>query len=134
MVPADRTATTLADLRGGKIGVAGGPLDKSWIIPRAYAEQAHGLDLAAETEQVFGAPPLIFKSALDGEFDGAVNFWHFMPGMKAAGMTDLISVFDAVVALGLDTASTRISRASLPSASSGGSRWRGHWRQSPTCC
>jgi NitT/TauT family transport system substrate-binding protein len=37
MEPAESAATTLADLRGGKIGVAGGPLDKSWIILRAYA-------------------------------------------------------------------------------------------------
>jgi NitT/TauT family transport system substrate-binding protein len=31
-----------------------------------------------------------------------VNFWHFMARMKAAGMTELISVSDAAGALGLD--------------------------------
>ena len=30
MVPKDSTAKTLADLDGKKIGIAGGPLDKSW--------------------------------------------------------------------------------------------------------
>jgi NitT/TauT family transport system substrate-binding protein len=102
MVPADSTAKTLADLKGGKIGIAGGPLDKSWIILRAYAEKFHGMDLATETEQVFGAPPLIFKSGLSGETDGAVNYWHFMARMRAAGMTDLITVAEAAEALGLD--------------------------------
>lgn len=102
MVAADSPATTLADLRGGKIGIAGGPLDKSWIILRAYAEKFHGMDLAAETEQVFGAPPLIYKSALGGEVDGAVNYWHFMARARAAGMRDLISVAEAAEALGLD--------------------------------
>ncbi len=102
MVPAGSTAKTLADLKGGKIGIAGGPLDKSWIILRAYAEKFHGMDLETETEQVFGAPPLIYKSGLDGEIDGAVNYWHFMARMRAAGMTDLITVAEAAEALGLD--------------------------------
>jgi len=102
MVPADSSAQTLADLKDGDIGIAGGPLDKSWLVLRAYAQQAHQMDLAAETEQVFGAPPLIFKQAVDGEMAGAINYWHFMAKMKAAGMRELISVSDAAEALGLD--------------------------------
>jgi NitT/TauT family transport system substrate-binding protein len=102
MVPADSTAETLADLAGGKIGVAGGPTDKSWLLLRAYAEQAYGVDLAAETEAVFGAPPLIFESARAGEFVGAINFWHFLAKMEAAGMRELVSVSTAAEALGLD--------------------------------
>ncbi|MBD3624513.1 MAG: ABC transporter substrate-binding protein [Rhodobacteraceae bacterium] len=102
MVPADSSAQTLADLKGGDIGIAGGPLDKSWLVLRAYAQQAHQMDLAAETEQVFGAPPLIFKQAVDGKMAGAINYWHFMAKMKAAGMRELISVSDAAEALGLD--------------------------------
>jgi len=103
MVPEDSTAQSLADLKGGKIGIAGGPLDKSWLILQAYAQQEHGFDLAAETEQVFGAPPLIFKTALQGELDGAINFWHFMAKMGAAGMRSVVSVTDAAEALGLDS-------------------------------
>ena len=62
MVPQDSAVTSLADLDGGKIGIAGGPLDKSWLILRAYAQKNHDMDLVAQTEQVFGAPPLIFGS------------------------------------------------------------------------
>ena len=102
MVAADSDAQTLEDLKGGAIGIAGGPVDKSWLILRAYAQQEYGMDLAAETEQVFGAPPLIMKSAMSGETDGAINFWHFMAKMKAAGMRELISVDTAAEALGLD--------------------------------
>ena len=101
MVPKDSPAKSLADLEGGKIGIAGGPLDKSWLILQAYA--AHqGFDLAANSEQVFGAPPLIFKTALQGELDGAINFWHFMAKMEASGMRKLIDVATAAEALGLD--------------------------------
>ncbi|MGY9047088.1 hypothetical protein P775_04755 [Puniceibacterium antarcticum] len=102
VVPEDSTASTLQDLRDGKIGIAGGPLDKSWLILRAYAQQEYGMDLKADTEQVFGAPPLIFKSGLSGDLDGAINFWHFLAKMKAGGMRELISVEAASTALGLN--------------------------------
>ncbi|MCA0943240.1 ABC transporter substrate-binding protein [Salipiger pacificus] len=102
LVPGGSDAETLADLKGGKIGIAGGPLDKSWLILRAFAQQEYGMDLKAETEQVFGAPPLIFKSGLSGDYAGAINFWHFLAKMKAAGMRELISVETAAEALGLD--------------------------------
>lgn len=103
MVPADSDAQSLADLKGAKIGIAGGPLDKSWLILQAYAEQEYGIDLQAETEQVFGAPPLIFKTAIKGDLDGAINFWHFLAKMEAGGMKPLVSVDQAAEALGLDT-------------------------------
>lgn len=103
VVPGNSAATTLEDLKGGKIGIAGGPLDKSWLILQAYAKQEYGFDLKAETEQVYGAPPLIFKSGLGDEYAGAINFWHFLAKMKAAGMKELISVETAGQALGLDT-------------------------------
>ncbi|WP_210530282.1 ABC transporter substrate-binding protein [Rubellimicrobium arenae] len=102
MVAADSPAQSLRDLEGGKIGIAGGPVDKSWLILRAYAQQEYGMDLAADTEQVFGAPPLIYETALSGDLDGAINFWHFQAKMEAAGMRELISVEDAATALGLD--------------------------------
>lgn len=101
MVPKDSPAQSLADLKDGKIGIAGGPLDKSWLILQAYAAQ-QGFELADNTEQVFGAPPLIFKTALQGELDGAINFWHFMAKMEASGMRKLIDVSAAAEALGLD--------------------------------
>ncbi|ETX29586.1 ABC transporter substrate-binding protein [Roseivivax isoporae] len=102
LVPGDSTAQSLRDLAGGKVGIAGGPLDKSWLILRAYAQRLHEMDLEAETEQVFGAPPLIFKTGLSGELDGAINFWHFLAKMKAGGMRELVNVDTAAVELGLD--------------------------------
>jgi NitT/TauT family transport system substrate-binding protein len=102
VVKDDSGIKALPDLAGKKIGIAGGPLDKSWLILRAYAKQQHGMDLAAETEQVFGAPPLIFKSAFSDETAGTINFWHFLAKMKAKGMREVISVADAAAALKLD--------------------------------
>ncbi len=102
VVGQESTAQSIADLKDGKIGIAGGPLDKSWLILQAYAQQEYGMDLKASTEQVFGAPPLIFKSALTGEVGAAINFWHFMAKMEASGMRKLVDVETAATALGLD--------------------------------
>ncbi|TVP72427.1 MAG: ABC transporter substrate-binding protein [Rhodobacteraceae bacterium] len=103
MVPAGSEAQRLEDLAGQQIGIAGGPQDKSWLILRAYAAQ-QGFDLMAETEQVYGAPPLIFQTARGGDLGGAINFWHFMAKQEAAGMRHLISVAEAAEALGMDPA------------------------------
>lgn len=102
MVAGDSPAKTLADLKGLKIGVAGGPIDKSWLILRAWAQKIEGFDLASETEQVFGAPPLIYKAALGGEVQAAVNFWNFGARMEAAGMRTLVTIPDLAADLGLD--------------------------------
>lgn len=100
LVGTDSAAEELGDLVGSKIGIAGGPLDKSWLILQAYAAE-QGIDLAGSTEQVFGAPPLIFKTALQGETDAAINYWHFMAKMEAGGMRKLVDVADAAEAMGL---------------------------------
>lgn len=102
LVPKTSTAASLSDLKGGKIGIAGGPLDKSWLLIQALARKQHGLDLAKEAEALFGAPPLIQQMALRGEMAAAINFWHFAARMEAAGMRRLVDVADAARSLGLD--------------------------------
>lgn len=101
MVKPDSGITSLAGLEGKKIGIAGGPLDKSWLILQAYAEKTAGIELGTATKQEFGAPPLMFKSALTGEVDAVINFWHFQAKAKAAGLVELVSVQDAAETLGL---------------------------------
>lgn len=103
VVPADSPVQTLPDMKGRKLGIVGGPLDKSWLILQAYAAQVHGFNLSEETEQVFGAPPLMFKVGLTGETDGVINFWHFLAKMKAEGMREVITVSEATNALGLNS-------------------------------
>jgi NitT/TauT family transport system substrate-binding protein len=102
MVKSDSPIKSLADLSGKKIGIAGGPVDKSWLLLRALAAKRSGSNLANETEQVFGSPPLIFKSALSGDVDAAINFWHFGAKMKATGMREVMSVSQAAIELGLN--------------------------------
>jgi NitT/TauT family transport system substrate-binding protein len=91
---------TIADLKGKKIGVAGGALDKSWLLIQALARRDHGLDLPAVSDVVFGAPPLISQKAIQGELDAVLNFWHFCARLEADGFRRLISAGNAQMALG----------------------------------
>ncbi len=100
MVPADSPIKTLTDLKGKKLGVAGGPLDKSWLLILAYALRTANLDLRSETQQVFGAPPLLAEKAKQGEIDAVLNFWPYAARLEALGFKQLIGIEDVVRELG----------------------------------
>lgn len=100
MVPQNSDIQTLADLKGKNIGVAGGPLDKSWLLLQGMASQDHQLDLAGENDIAFGAPPLLAEKAKDGELDAVLNYWHFCARLEADGFRRLVSAEEAANALG----------------------------------
>src|SRR5438309_8688385 len=56
MVPNASSIRTLADLRGRKLAVAGGPIDKNWLLLRAAMKQ-DGTDPKSESSIGYAAPP-----------------------------------------------------------------------------
>jgi len=100
MVKQDSPILAIADLKGRKLGIAGGALDKSWLLIQAMARRDHGIDLSAESEVVYGAPPLLSEKAKQGELDAVLNYWHFCARLEADGFRRLIGVGDAEKALG----------------------------------
>jgi NitT/TauT family transport system substrate-binding protein len=94
---------TVADLAGRKIGVAGGPVDKSWLIARAYAKSEYGVDLNSSATPQFAAPPLINHLMLDGRLPAAINFWQYDARLAAQGMQPLITVEQMLKGLGVET-------------------------------
>lgn len=108
MVAGDSELQSLADLKGQTLGVAGGPLDKSWLLLQGMARQEHGLDLAAENDVVFAAPPLLAEKARSGELDAVLNYWHYSARLEADGFRRLISAEDAANALGASGAVSAI--------------------------
>ncbi len=94
---------TLVGLKGKKIGVAGGPTDKSWVLFQALARQDFDFDLATQAEPVFAAPPLLSEKMGTGEIDAVITFWHFAAKLRANGGRDIATVADAAASLGLDT-------------------------------
>lgn len=101
MVREDSPIKSLADLKGAKIGVAGGPLDKSWLFLAAYARKHYSFNLREETNQIFGAPPLLTQKAIQGELDAVLNYWHYCARLEAAGFRRVIEVQDAAKGLGV---------------------------------
>jgi NitT/TauT family transport system substrate-binding protein len=99
MVKADSPVKNLSDLKGRVLAVAGGPLDKSWLIVRAAALR-HGIDLKREATLQYGAPPLMFQKTEQGEADANLNFWNFCARLEASGFRSLLDVRDAERELG----------------------------------
>ena len=101
MVRPDAGIDGLADLQGRKVGVAGGPVDKSWLLLQAYAKR-QGLDLLSTVEPSFGAPPLLNELIKRGDLPAVLNFWHYNARLAAQGMRALVTVADILPALGIE--------------------------------
>jgi NitT/TauT family transport system substrate-binding protein len=99
MAPAQSPIRDVADLKGKRIAVAGGPIDKSWLLLRALGLRS-GLDLKAETKVVYGAPPLLSEKALQGETDATLTFWNFCADLEARGQKRAIQMDDVLHRLG----------------------------------
>jgi NitT/TauT family transport system substrate-binding protein len=108
MVHPDRGIAALPDLKGRKLGVAGGPLDKSWLILQGLAQQKYGMDLKTAVEPVYGAPPLLTEKLRSGELDAVLNYWHFCARLEAAGFPQLVGVNEAQEALGVPASAPQL--------------------------
>ena len=83
---------SVTDLKGKRIGIAGGPLDKSWLILRAWYRMKHGVDLDDDSQPVFAAPPLLSEQLRAGDLDAVLTFWPYAARLEAAGYRRLSDV------------------------------------------
>ena len=100
MVKADSPIQGLKDLAGKRLGVAGGPLDKNWLLLKAQARAAADLDLESKAEIAYGAPPLITLKLEQGELDAALTYWTYCARLQAKGFRRLIGADDIMRAFG----------------------------------
>src|SRR5712664_2901924 len=99
MVPASSPLRSVADLKGRKLAVAGGPIDKSWLLLQARAKQ-DGVNLKSDSTIAYGAPPLLAAKMLDGEMDATINYWNFSAALEAKGFRRLVGIEDLLPKLG----------------------------------
>lgn len=92
---------SVADLKGKRIGIAGGPLDKSWLILRAWYRVKHGVDLGENAEPVFAAPPLLSEQLRTGDLDAVLTFWPYAARLEAAGYRRLSDVESLLLDFGI---------------------------------
>jgi NitT/TauT family transport system substrate-binding protein len=101
VVRRDSAIHGLADLTGKRLGVAGGPMDKSWLIVQATARRTAGIELITSAKIDYGAPPLLGAKLQQGELDAVLTFWNFAATLEAEGCVQILSVANCAAALGL---------------------------------
>lgn len=101
MVPKDSSIRALADIGGAKIGIAGGPLDKSWLLAQAFLKQRGQAKAYQDAVLTFGSPPLLNQLLLRGEMDGVITYWHYAARLQAAGLRRVVGVGELAKALGV---------------------------------
>jgi NitT/TauT family transport system substrate-binding protein len=99
MVPAASPVRELRDLAGRKLAVAGGAIDKSWLLLQAAMRQ-DGIDLKTAATIAYGAPALLAEKTLQGEMDATLNFWNFCAALEAKGLRRVIGIEDILPRLG----------------------------------
>lgn len=93
---------TLADLRGKRIGVAGGPDGLGWQLLQQVAA-AQGINLAGDATVQYAAPPLLSQALRRGQVDALLTFWHFSARLRGeGGVRTAFGLSDLVGTLGLD--------------------------------
>ena len=100
IAPAGSPVIGPGDLPGRRLGIAGSPLDKSWLLLRAHAARNLGIDLDAACDKTFGPPPLLAELAAAGRLDAVLTYWPFAARAEAAGARTVLAMESVVVALG----------------------------------
>jgi NitT/TauT family transport system substrate-binding protein len=101
VVPANSPIQSVKDLNGKRLGIAGGELDKNWLLLQALA-QKESLDLNKTVEKTFGAPPLISEQLKQNRVDAALTYWHFAARLEAAGYRQIIDGRGILKGLGIE--------------------------------
>lgn len=100
MVAANSPIHSVTDLKGKRLGIAGGELDKNWLLLQALAKQQQ-LDLNTSVEKIFGAPPLINEQIKQNRVDAVLNYWHFAARLEAQGYRQIIDGRGILKGLGI---------------------------------
>ena len=103
LVAAHSTINSLADLSGKKLGIAGGELDKNWLLLQALG-QRQGLDLNNTVQKVYGAPPLLNQQLQEQRLDALLTYWQFGVRLETQGYRQLVGGEDILRQLGVSDA------------------------------
>lgn len=102
VVPADSSIGSFASLRGRRLGVAGGAIDKNWLLLQAVAAREEGMQLAEAGDVVFGAPPLLRSELEAGRVDAVLTYWQDVAMLEASGFRKLTDTEAVAKRLGID--------------------------------
>ncbi len=89
VVTANSSIHEIKDLIGKRVGIAGGELDKNWLLLQAVAGK-ESVDLSRAIEKSFGAPPLINEQLKNQRVDAVLTHWHFAAQLESQGYKQLL--------------------------------------------
>ncbi len=101
VAPPGSPVRAVRDLAGRRLGIAGSPIDKSWLILRAYMQRTLNIDLDKGAAKTYGPPPLLAEQLAQGRLDAVLTYWPFAARAEAAGQRRVLAMEDAVEALGI---------------------------------
>lgn len=102
MVAPSSPIQKLEDLKGKTLGVAGGAIDKSWLLLRAYTKKELGTDIAELARPSYGAAPLLTEETRSGRLDAVLNFWTYAARLRGDNYRTVIEMDDVLQALQID--------------------------------
>jgi NitT/TauT family transport system substrate-binding protein len=100
VAPPHSPVAALQDLRGRRLGVAGSPVDKSWLLLRLLALRRHRFDPGDAARVAYGAPPLLNEQLVAGRLDAVLTYWPFVARLEASGMRSVLPMEEVLRALG----------------------------------
>lgn len=86
----------LSDIK--TLGVAGGANDKNLLVFKAYLAN---LEQPLPEQVKFAAPPLLNQMISKGQFDAAMNFWHYNARLSAKGFVNVLPTSEMLSELGI---------------------------------
>ena len=100
VVPENSSIHSLADLKGKRLGIAGGELDKNWLLLQALAQKQQ-LNLAEAVEKTYAAPPLLNEQIKQDRLDALLTYWHFAARLETQGYRQIIDGNEILKGLGV---------------------------------
>ncbi len=102
IVPKTSDIKTIQDLKNKRLGIAGGELDKNWLMLQGLASKQSKLNLDKSVEKVFGAPPLLSQQMLTGKLDALLTYWHYAARLEVNGYRQIIDGRTLLRKLGIE--------------------------------
>ncbi|MDD2724148.1 MAG: ABC transporter substrate-binding protein [Methylovulum sp.] len=101
VVPKDSPIHSIKDLLGKRLGIAGGELDKNWLLLQALGKQKN-VDLSASVEKIMGAPALLSEKLRQNRLDAVLTYWHFAARLEAEAYRQIVDGKGILNALGIN--------------------------------
>ncbi len=94
VVKNDSPVKQLSDLKKKKLAVAGGELDKNYLLLAAVMQKQGLTDVLNSLQKVYGAPPLLAHQLQQGRADALLTYWHYAARLESEGYRVLLTGSD----------------------------------------